>query len=145
MLASFARSYHYRTLLFIPMSFHIALANVKKCNLAKAPAHGVLARKDDSKISTYITLLTTSSDKFNRTSGSSFQLFDGNGIFSSSTDSIKEVAAAKQPFDKYLDPNYLKEISKLEGCKMPSKAWCTTGAAYLIMASVSMIMALIMP
>ena len=139
MLASFARPYRYITLLFIHMSFLTALANVKTCNLAKAPAHGVLARNDDPKINISITLLKSSSDKFNKI------LFDGNGIFSDSTDSIKEVANARQPYDKYLDSNYMEVVSKLEGCKMPSKAWCTTGAASLIMASVSIIMALIMP
>ena len=92
--------------------------NYKSCNLARVSSHGVLARDDAAGITNIQNLLKAADKNYGEASKGSLKLYADGVLFSKSTVGLSVVAPANQPYDKYLDDSYIKDVSVLERCGM---------------------------
>ena len=90
----------------------------KTCNLARVSSHGVLARKDPTKITAYQDILKAIDKHYGEKSSGTLKVYKGGDLFSKNTVGLSVVGPARQPFNKYLDASYIKDVSVLERCGM---------------------------
>eukprot|EP00794_Sanderia_malayensis_P018620 gene18620-20497_t len=100
------------------------------CNLARVPSHGVLAR-NDADISKVQAALLAANTQFK-----TYSPF-GNGLFSKKTLELVNVASVKQPYMKYLDEAYMKDIKTLESCS--SGALAVSGTWSMLLAALALV------